>query len=186
MGAKMNNNLEPMRHTLSHILAAAVKELYPDVKFGIGPAIANGFYYDIDFGKTKISDTSLAKIEKKMREIIKQNLKVTKHASTKEEALKWAKDNKQDYKVELIEELPDNDEITFYDVYKAVDCVGGEGLFRFHENPNPDCPVGKNIHMALDGKLMDVQRSMENELRRISIADVAVQLKEEIESRKEA
>ena len=112
----MNNNLEPMRHTLSHILAAAVKELYPDVKFGIGPAIANGFYYDIDFGKTKISDTSLAKIEKKMREIIKQNLKVTKHTSTKEEALKWAKDNKQDYKVELIEELPDNDEITFYDL----------------------------------------------------------------------
>ena len=73
-----------------------------------------------------------------------------------------------------------------YDVYEAVNCVDGEGLFRFHENPNPDCPVGKNIHMALDGKLMDVQRSMENELRRISIADVAVQLKEEIESRKEA
>ena len=77
-------------------------------------------------------------------------------------------------------------EISFYDVYEAVNCVDGEGLFRFHENPNPDCPVGKNIHMALDGKLMDVQRSMENELRRISIADVAVQLKEEVESRKEA
>ena len=78
------------------------------------------------------------------------------------------------------------DEISFYDVYKAVDCVGGEELFRFHENPNPDCPVGKNIHKALDGKLMDVQRSMEDELRRISIADAAAQLKEAIDSRTEA
>ena len=78
------------------------------------------------------------------------------------------------------------DEISCYDVYKAVDCVDGEGLFHFHENPNPNCPVGKNIHKALDGKLMDVQRSMEDELRRISIADAAVQLKEEIESPKEA
>ncbi len=77
-------------------------------------------------------------------------------------------------------------EISFYDVYKAVDCVGEEGLFRFHENPNPDCPVGKNIHKALGGKLMDVQKSMEDELRRIRIADVSFQLKEEIEPREEA
>ena len=56
------NNLEEKRHTLSHVLAAAVQELYPDVKFGIGPAIDNGFYYDIDFGKTKISDADLTKI----------------------------------------------------------------------------------------------------------------------------
>lgn len=112
----MNDNLEPMRHTLSHVLAAAVKELYPDVKFGIGPAIDNGFYYDIDFGKTRISDTNLPKIEKKMREIIARDFKITKRTSTKAEALKWAKDNKQDYKIELIEELPDGDEITFYDL----------------------------------------------------------------------
>ena len=77
------------------------------------------------------------------------------------------------------------EEISFYDVYQAVDCVDGEGLFHFHENPNPNCPVGKNIHKALDWKLRDVQRSMENELRRISIADVAAELKEEIGSRKE-
>jgi len=77
-------------------------------------------------------------------------------------------------------------EISFYDVYEAVDCVDGEGLFHFHENPNPDCPVGKNIHQALDGKLRNVQKSMEDELRRITIADVAAQLKEEIKSGKEA
>ena len=112
----MNNNLESMRHTLSHVLAAAVKQLYPDVKFGIGPAVDNGFYYDIDFGRTKVSDTDLPKIEKKMRSLIKQNLAMTKRTVSKEEAIKWAKDNNQDYKLELINELPDDEEITFYDL----------------------------------------------------------------------
>ena len=112
----MNNNLEPMRHTLSHVLAAAVKQLYPEVKFGIGPAVDNGFYYDIDFGQTKVSDTDLPKIEKKMRSLIKQNLAMVKRTVSKEEAIKWAKDDKQDYKLELINELPDDEEITFYDL----------------------------------------------------------------------
>ncbi|MBR2855372.1 threonine--tRNA ligase [Candidatus Saccharibacteria bacterium] len=110
------NDLEKMRHTLSHVLAAAVKELYPDVKFGIGPAINDGFYYDIDFGETKISDADLAKIEKKMRSIIKRRLKMTKREATKTEALNWARDNQQDYKIELINELPENEKITFYDM----------------------------------------------------------------------
>lgn len=110
------NNLEPMRHTLSHVLAAAVKELYPDAKFGIGPAIDNGFYYDIDFGDTKISDADLSKIEKKMRGLIKRKLKMTQREATKSEALDWARDNKQDYKIELIEELPEKEKITFYDM----------------------------------------------------------------------
>ena len=110
------NDLEKMRHTLSHVLAAAVRELHPDVKFGIGPAIDNGFYYDIDFGDTKISDTDLAKIEKKMRGIIARKLKMTSREVSKSEALDWARDNKQDYKVELIEELPEEDKITFYDM----------------------------------------------------------------------
>lgn len=110
------NNLEEMRHTLSHVLAAAVRELYPDAKFGIGPAIDDGFYYDIDFGKAKVSDTDLPKIEKKMRAIIKRNLPMTKRVVSRDEALKWAKDHKQDYKVELITELPKDEEISFYDM----------------------------------------------------------------------
>lgn len=113
------DDLEKMRHTLSHVLAAAVKELYPDVKFGIGPAIDNGFYYDIDFGGVKISDADLAKIEKKMRGLIKRKLKMTKREATKSEALDWARDNKQDYKIELIKELPEKDKITFYDMGDA-------------------------------------------------------------------
>lgn len=110
------DNLEKMRHTLSHILAASVQDLYPDVKFGIGPAIDNGFYYDIDFGKTKISDADLAKIEKKMRGIIARKLPMTKREITRADALKWARENHQDYKVELIEELPKSEKITFYDL----------------------------------------------------------------------
>lgn len=112
----MNNNLEKMRHTLSHVLAAAVRELYPNAKFGIGPAIDTGFYYDIDFGDAKVSEADLPKIEKKMREIIKRKLPMTKRVVSKSEALDWARDNKQDYKVELIEELPENEEISFYDM----------------------------------------------------------------------
>lgn len=110
------DKLETMRHTLSHVLAAAVRELYPDAKFGIGPAIDNGFYYDIDFGDKKISDADLAKIEKKMRGIIKRKLKMIKREATKSEALDWARDNKQDYKIELIKELPEKEKITFYDM----------------------------------------------------------------------
>ena len=110
------DNLEKMRHTLSHVLAAAVKELYPNAKFGIGPAIDDGFYYDIDFGDIKLSDADLSKIEKKMRGIIAQKLPMAKRTATKSEALNWARDNKQDYKIELIEELPEKDEISFYDM----------------------------------------------------------------------
>jgi len=110
------NDIEKMRHTLSHVLAAAVEELYPGVKFGIGPAIDNGFYYDIDFGDTKISDTDLVKIEKRMREIIKRKLAMKKRIVSRKDALAWAKDNGQKYKVELIEELPTGEEVSFYDL----------------------------------------------------------------------
>ncbi|MBR3246440.1 threonine--tRNA ligase [Candidatus Saccharibacteria bacterium] len=110
------NNLEEMRHTLSHVLTAAVRELYPHAKFGIGPAIDTGFYYDIDFGDTKISDADLPKIEKKMRAIIKRKLPMTKRVVSKSEALDWARDHQQDYKIELINELPEDEEISFYDM----------------------------------------------------------------------
>ena len=74
----MDNNINKMRHTLSHVLAAAVRELYPTTTFGVGPSIDNGFYYDIDFGDAKVSDADLAKIEKKMRGIIAQGCKMVR------------------------------------------------------------------------------------------------------------
>ena len=95
--------IERMRHTLSHVMAAAVKELYPEAKFGIGPAIDNGFYYDIDFGETKISDTDLPRIEKKMRGIIQRKFRMVRVEASRDEAMSWAISGNQDLKKELIE-----------------------------------------------------------------------------------
>lgn len=72
------------------------------------------------------------------------------------------------------------DEITFYDVYRAVECVDDRGLFHFHENPSIQCPVGRNIHRALDRKLRKVQDAMEAELRRITVADVESDIRKEV------
>lgn len=116
MKESKEDNLQKMRHTLSHVLAAAVTELYPTATFGIGPAIDNGFYYDIDFGDTKISDADLEKIEKKMRGIVARGLDMKKRTVSRAEAMEWAKANGQKYKVELIGELPDSEEISFYDL----------------------------------------------------------------------
>lgn len=74
------------------------------------------------------------------------------------------------------------DQITFYDVYKAVDCVKDEGLFHFHENPNPECPIGRNIHKAMDSKLKRVQRCMEDEMRKITLADVMTDIQNELKN----
>ena len=109
-------NVMKMRHTLSHVMAAAIKSMYPDAKFGIGPAIDTGFYYDIDFGDTKVTEADLPRIEKKMRGIISRKLEMKKREVTREEALNWAIDEKQDLKKELIEELPENETISFYDM----------------------------------------------------------------------
>ena len=107
---------ERMRHTLSHVLAAAILELYPEAKLGIGPAVENGFYYDFDFGKTKVSDIDLARIEKKMRGIVQRKLSMIRREVSREEALNWAIEKGQNFKRELIEELPENEIISFYDM----------------------------------------------------------------------
>ena len=79
--------------------------------------------------------------------------------------------------IELAKEL---DDITFYDIYKAVDSVNEEGLFHFHEKPNPECPVGRNIHKAMEGKLTDVQQAMEEKMKRITLAEVVDDTRREI------
>ena len=71
-------------------------------------------------------------------------------------------------------------QITFYDVYKAVDSVNDDGLFHFHENPNPECPIGKNIHKAMDSKLDRVQKRMEDEMKQITLADVMTDIQSEL------
>ncbi len=109
------SDIMAMRHTLSHVMAAAIKQLYPEAKFGIGPSIDDGFYYDIDFGKTKISETDLPRIEKKMRGIIQRKLPMVEVEKSREEALNWTVENEQPLKRELIEELPEDEKITFYE-----------------------------------------------------------------------
>ncbi len=125
---KSSLQLEKMRHTLSHVLAAAVKELYPTTTFGIGPAIDDGFYYDIDFGGEKISEADLPKIEKKMRGIVARNLKLERQVRERKAALAWATENKQELKRELIEELPEDEEISFYTLGDFEDLCRGPHL----------------------------------------------------------
>ena len=120
--------IETIRHSLSHILAAAVKDLYADtttLKFGVGPAVENGFYYDIDFGDFKVTEDDLNKIEKKMRGIIARKLPIERSEKSREEALAWASEEKQDYKAELIRELPEGEIISFYKLGNFVDLCRG-------------------------------------------------------------
>ena len=104
---------EAFWHTSAHVLAQAVKRLYPDTKCAIGPAIDNGFYYDFDFS-FPFTEENLAAIEKEMKKIVKQSLPLEVFEVTKEEALDYMKERQEDYKVEMIEELPEGETITFY------------------------------------------------------------------------
>ena len=108
------NEIEKMRHTLSHVLAAAVMELYPTTTLGIGPAIDDGFYYDMDFGTEKVTENDLARIEKKMRGIISRGFKMEQSEKSRNDALDWAVEKKQSLKKELIDELPESEKISFY------------------------------------------------------------------------
>lgn len=112
-------------HTTSHIMAQAVKRLFPNVKFAIGPAIDEGFYYDFDVDKP-FTDEDKMKIQEEMKKIIKENIKIEKFSLPKKEALELMKD--QPYKQELIEELPENEEISFYKQGDFTDLCAGPHL----------------------------------------------------------
>ena len=121
-------DIQIARHTSSHILAQAVKRLYPDSKLAIGPAIDTGFYYDFD--NLSIKQEDLEKVENEMKKIIKENLKIETFELSKEEALKWAKENGEIYKEELISEIAENDRITFFKQGEFTDlCVGPHMLY---------------------------------------------------------
>ena len=119
------DELHVMRHTAAHVLAQAVKRLYPDAKFAYGPANEKGFYYDIDLGDVKLTDEDLQKIEAEMKKIIKENLPVKPFILPRNEAIKLMRDRGEDYKVEHIGDLPEDDEISFYQQGEYIDmCVG--------------------------------------------------------------
>ena len=115
------------RHTCSHVLAQAVKTVYPTVQLAIGPAIDNGFYYDFDF-KTPITQADFDKIEAEMKSIIKANLKIKRITVSREEAEKMIAEMKQTYKMELLADIPEGEEITFYQQGDFIDLCSGPHL----------------------------------------------------------
>ncbi|MDD6730822.1 MAG: threonine--tRNA ligase, partial [Eggerthellaceae bacterium] len=114
-----------LRHSAAHIMAQAVSRLYPEADFGYGPATENGFYYDIDFGDTKISEDDLGAIEEEMKKIVKENLKFSVFELPRDEAVKLMEERGEAYKVEHIGDLPEDARITFYQQGDYIDmCVG--------------------------------------------------------------
>ncbi len=116
------------RHTASHILAQAVKRLYPATKLTIGPAIENGFYYDFD-SETPFGADVLSALEAEMKKIVKENLKIERFELPREEAIKFMEEREEPYKVQLIEELPEDAVISFYRQGEFVDLCAGPHLF---------------------------------------------------------
>lgn len=113
-----------LRHTASHILAQAVKRLWPEAKLAIGPAIDKGFYYDIDMEHT-LTPEDLGKIEKEMSRIVKENLPITKSVMPRQEAIEFFKSKNEDYKVELIQDLPEDAVISCYSQGDFIDLCAG-------------------------------------------------------------
>ena len=120
--------LEVLNHSTSHLLAQAITELYPKALFGFGPAIENGFYYDIDFGEDVITENDLPIIEKKMRELAGKDLRIVREELSKEDALKLFKNNP--YKIELIKEI--KEDITIFKQGDFVDLCRGPQIGRAH------------------------------------------------------
>lgn len=114
-------------HTTSHIMAQAIKRLYPETKLAIGPSIDNGFYYDLD-RETPFVAEDLEKIEAEMKKIVKEALPIERFTKTREEAIAYFKENDEPYKVELVEDLPEGEEISFYKQGEFVDLCAGPHL----------------------------------------------------------
>lgn len=117
--------LHVIRHTAAHIMAQAIKRLFPEADFAYGPANEKGFYYDVDLGDTKLTDDDLARIEAEMKKIVKENLPIKAFALPREEAVALMKERGEKYKVEHIADLPEDATITFYQQGEYIDmCVG--------------------------------------------------------------
>ncbi len=125
--ARDEEGLAALRHTASHVMAQAVKRLYPNTKLAIGPSIADGFYYDMDFESPLTSD-DFGKIEAEMKKIVKEDLKIERFTKPRDEAIAYMKEKGEPYKVELIEDLPEGEEISFYSQGEFVDLCAGPHL----------------------------------------------------------
>ena len=121
----VEEELHVIRHTCAHVMAQAIKRLYPNADFAYGPATEKGFYYDVDLGDVKLSDEDLLGIEKEMKKIIKENLPIRPFILPREEAIKLMQERGEKYKVEHIGDLPEDAVISFYQQGEYVDmCIG--------------------------------------------------------------
>ena len=125
--ARDEKGLSALRHTASHVMAQAVKRLYPGAKLAIGPSVADGFYYDIDF-EEPIAAEDLEKIEAEMKKIVKEALPIERFTLPRAEALAFVREKEEPYKVELIEDLPEGAEISFYRQGEFTDLCAGPHL----------------------------------------------------------
>jgi len=125
--ARDEKGLAALRHSASHVMAQAVKRLYPSAKLAIGPSIVDGFYYDVDF-ENPITAEDLVKIEGEMKKIVKEGLAIQRFTLPREEALELMKKMEEPYKVELIEDLPEGEEISFYQQGEFIDLCAGPHL----------------------------------------------------------
>ena len=130
--AKDEGGLATLRHTASHVMAQAIKRLYPEAKLAIGPSIADGFYYDIDFA-SPIAAEDLEKIEAEMKKIVKEALPIERFTLPRNEAIALMKEKEEPYKVELIEDLPEGEEISFYKQGDFTDLCAGPHLMNTKE-----------------------------------------------------
>ena len=120
-----DQELHVLRHTAAHIMAQAIKRLYPQADFAFGPATENGFYYDVDLGDTKLTDEDLAAIEKEMKKICKENLPIKPFILPRAEAVKLMEDRQEHYKIEHMADLAEETEFSFYQQGEYVDmCIG--------------------------------------------------------------
>ena len=130
--AKDPEGLAALRHTASHVMAQAIKRIWPETKLAIGPSIADGFYYDIDRDEPITSD-DLAKIEAEMKKIIKEALPLERFELPRAEAIALMKEKNEPYKVELIEDLPEDSIISFYKQGEFTDLCAGPHLMNTKE-----------------------------------------------------
>ena len=158
------DKLHIMRHSMAHIMAAAVQRLWPDAKFGVGPTVEDGFYYDIDLGDTKISEANFGKIEKAMREIINYGDNFEKSEVPIDEAIKWAKDNNQPYKLELLNDLKRSGTTSASDIDKdelgvATDGEAAVSSVTFYKNGKfTDLCRGPHLETTKDAGVFKLMR----------------------------
>ena len=144
-----DQELHVIRHTAAHIMAQAIKRLYPQADFAFGPATENGFYYDVDLGDQKLSDEDLANIEKEMRKIVKENLPIKPFILPRAEAVKLMEDRQEHYKVEHMADLADETEFSFFQQGEYVDmCIGPHLTYTIFPNMANNNLLSFNSHKS--------------------------------------